>query len=100
MNVDSHTGVPQEGDGNYADSEPPNANATIARFVVIGGVPPATTPPYALQALDHLLRVMQFAALHSTLVVHFPRIVRNMGAFTWLSADVSAHVLTVSWDPL
>ncbi len=31
MNVDSHTGVPQEGDGNYADSEPPNANATIAQ---------------------------------------------------------------------
>lgn len=34
----------QEGDGKYADSEPPTANATIARFVVIGGAPPATTP--------------------------------------------------------
>ena len=33
----------QEGDGNYTSSEPPNANATIARFVVIGGMPPATT---------------------------------------------------------
>ena len=35
--------VVQEGDGNYTSSEPPNANATIARFVVIGGMPPATT---------------------------------------------------------
>ena len=32
----------QEGDGNYTTSEPPTANATIARFVVIGGAPPAT----------------------------------------------------------
>ena len=34
--------VVQEGDGNYTTSEPPTANATIARFVVIGGAPPAT----------------------------------------------------------
>ena len=42
--TEGYLGAPQEGDGTYADSEPPAADATIARFVVIGGALSATTP--------------------------------------------------------
>lgn len=45
----------QEGDGNYITSEPPNANATIARFVVIGGTPPATPPNWITSSKSYSL---------------------------------------------